>query len=81
VLLAIVVLLAGAYTALSFMAGGPKDAAYMLRYALPYMHTGKLKVGDNAPNVTLVALDGTTRFPLRDKLNGKPLVLVFGSFT
>jgi hypothetical protein len=81
VLVAVVVLLIGAYTALSFMAGSPKDAFYMLRFALPHMHAGKLKVGDDAPNVSLVALDGTTRFPLHDRLTGKPLVLVFGSFT
>ena len=63
------------------MAGSPKDAYYMVRYALPYMHTGKLKVGDEAPDARLVALDGTTRFHIRERTNGRPLVLVFGSFT
>jgi peroxiredoxin len=53
----------------------------MVRYALPHMHVGKLKVGDEAPDARLVALDGTTRFHIRERTNGKPLVLVFGSFT
>lgn len=74
-------LLVAAYAALSIMAGGPKDAIQMVRYALPYMHRGNLKVGDSAPDVQLVSLDGTTRFELREHLAGRPLVLVFGSFT
>jgi hypothetical protein len=80
-LISLVGLLVAGYVALSFMAGGPKDAFQMLRFALPYMHKGKLKVGENAPDVTLVALDGETRFQLREHLAGRPLVLVFGSFT
>lgn len=30
-----------AYVGLSILAGGPKDAIEMLRFALPYMHRGK----------------------------------------
>jgi len=70
-----------AFVLLSIMAGGPKDAIQMVRYALPYMHRGNLKVGDGAPDVRLVALDGQSRFQLREHLAGRPLVLVFGSFT
>jgi hypothetical protein len=80
-LISLALLLVAGYVGLSFMAGGPKDAFQMLRFALPYMHRGNLKVGDNAPDVTLVALDGDTRFQLRQHLAGRPLVLVFGSFT
>src|ERR1700740_1520462 len=69
------------FVALSVMAGGPKDALYMVRYALPHMHRGNLKVGDQAPDARLVALDGSTRFHIREKTVGRPLVLVFGSFT
>jgi hypothetical protein len=69
------------YVGLSIMAGGPKDAFEMVRFALPHMHLGKLKVGDSAPDVQLVALDGTTRFQIRERSKGRPLVLVFGSFT
>lgn len=69
------------YIGLSIMAGGPKDALYMVRYALPHMHRGNLKVGDSAPDARLVALNGTDRFHIRERTAGKPLVLVFGSFT
>lgn len=70
-----------AYIGLSIMAGGPRDAIEMLRFALPHMHRGKLKVGDSAPDAQLVALDGATRFHIRERNHGRPLVLVFGSFT
>jgi len=70
-----------AYVGLSILAVGPKDAIEMLRFALPYMHRGKLKVGESAPDARLVALDGATRFHIRERNNGRPLVLVFGSFT
>jgi hypothetical protein len=69
------------YVGLSIMAGGPKDAFEMVRFALPHMHLGKLKVGDSAPDARLVALDGATRFQIRERTQGRPLVLVFGSFT
>ena len=69
------------FIALSLMAGGPKDALQMARFALPHMHLGNLKVGGPAPDVRLVALDGTTRFHLRERVSGRPLVLIFGSFT
>jgi len=77
--LAILIVALGAL--LSLMAGSPKDAIGMVRYALPHMRWGKLQVGSDAPDATLVALDGQTRFHLRERTNGKPLVLVFGSFT
>ena len=77
----VVALLRIAYIALSFMAGGPKDALYMVRYALPHMHRGNLKPGDSAPDAKLFALDGTETFHIRERTGGKPLVLVFGSFT
>jgi len=64
---------------LSYMAGSPKDAIGMVRFALPQMHRGNLQVGSQAPDATLVALDGETRFHLRERATGKPLVLVFGS--
>jgi hypothetical protein len=70
-----------AFVGLSFMAGGPKDAIEMVRFALPHMHLGTLKAGDTAPDVPLVALDGKTRFHLHERTSGRPLVLIFGSFT
>jgi hypothetical protein len=70
-----------AFVALSVMAGGPKDALYMVRYALPHMHRGNLKVGDAAPDAKLFSLNGSDTFHVRDRTAGRPLVLVFGSFT
>jgi hypothetical protein len=75
------VLLLGVFVGLSLMAGSPRDAYGMVRYAFPHMHRGKLKVGDDAPDARLVALDGAARFHIRERTSGKPLVLVFGSFT
>ena len=80
-LISLAVLIVAIYVGLSIMAGGPKDALYMVRYALPHMHRGNLKVGDQAPDARLVALDGSTRFHIRERTAGRPLVLVFGSFT
>jgi hypothetical protein len=74
-------LLVLAFVLLSFMAGSPKDALAMVRFALPHMRIGNLKVGDTAPDARLVALDGQTRFALQERISGRPLVLVFGSFT
>lgn len=58
---------------------GPRNLLGMLRY--DQREEGTLRVGDTAPDVGLVALDGTTPVRLRDHVGGKPLVLVFGSFT
>jgi len=74
-------LLVIAFVALSVMAGGPKDALYMARYALPQMHRGNLKVGDSAPDARIYALDGAGTFHIRQRTGAKPLVVVFGSFT
>ena len=74
-------LLIAAFGVLSYMAGSPKDAYGMVRYALPHMHRGTLKVGSDAPDARLVALDGTNRFHIRERTGVRPLVLVFGSFT
>ena len=45
------------------------------------MHRGNLKVGDAAPDAKLIALNGLDTFHVRERGSGKPLVLVFGSFT
>ena len=70
-----------AFVALSVMAGGPKDALYMVRYALPHMHRGNLRVGDSAPDARIYALDGAETFHIRERTGAKPLVVIFGSFT
>lgn len=74
-------LLVAVFVGLSLMAGSPKDALYMARYALPYMRPGNLKVGDSAPDARLFALNGKDTFHVRERTGAKPLVLVFGSFT
>ena len=74
-------LLAIAFAGLSFMAGSPKDVYGMVRYALPHMHRGKLRVGEDAPDVRLLALDGSSHFHLRERTGTRPLVVIFGSYT
>ena len=58
---------------------GPRNVIGMLRY--DQRREGDLKVGDRAPDISLLALDGTTPVALKDSIGGKPLVLIFGSFT
>jgi len=80
-LIGLSILLLATVVGLSILAGSPKDAIGMVRYALPHMHRGTLQVGSDAPDATLVSLDGATRFHIRERTTGRPLVLVFGSFT
>ena len=61
--------------------GQPKDAYGMIRYALPYMHRGKLKPGDAAPDAPLLALSGKEQFRIHDRIGNRPLMVVFGSYT
>ena len=72
-------LLVLAVAGFTFMVGGPRNLIGMLRY--DQREEGTLKVGDRAPDVTLVALDGSTPVRLSSQLGGKPTVLIFGSFT
>jgi len=74
-------LLVVAFAGLSFMAGSPKDVYGMVRYAFPHMHRGKLHVGEDAPDVRLLALDGSSHFHLRERTGARPLILIFGSYT
>jgi hypothetical protein len=61
--------------------GSPRDAYGFLRYAVPGWHQGDLKVGDQAPDIELLALDGHSRLRLHDQLGARPLILIFGSYT
>lgn len=65
--------------AVTYMIGGPRNLIGMLRY--DQRQEGTLKVGDRAPDVGLIALDGTTPVKLSEQLGGRPTVLIFGSFT
>jgi hypothetical protein len=58
---------------------GPRNIIGMIRY--DQRQEGSLRVGDRAPDVELLALDGKTTTRLSQHLGGKPVVLVFGSFT
>jgi hypothetical protein len=78
VLLAVLVLVAGA-VAVVVAKMGPRNVIGMLRY--DQRQEGKLKVGDHAPDVSLVALDGKSPVRLGEAIGRRPLVLVFGSFT
>ena len=72
----LVVLAAGGFT---WMVGGPRNVIGMLRY--DQRQEGSLKVGDRAPDVAMLALDGKTPVRLSESFGGKPTVLIFGSFT
>jgi len=58
---------------------GPRNVIGMIRY--DKRQEGKLKVGDRAPDVTLVGLDGHSSVRIADRIGARPLVLVFGSYT
>jgi hypothetical protein len=79
ILLALGVLAVLAVAGLIYMIGGPRSLIGMLRY--DQRREGDLKVGDRAPDVSLVSLDGKTPVRLSSEIGGKPTVLVFGSFT
>ena len=72
----LVVIAAGAFVVARI---GPRNVIGMLRY--DQREDGDLRVGDRAPDVALLALDGTTRVHLRDRIGQKPLILLFGSYT
>ena len=75
---AVVVLVGGGYFTF-FVIGGPANLIGMLRYDT--RREGDLRVGTRAPDVDLLALDGKTAAPLLAQQHGRPLVVVFGSFT
>lgn len=58
---------------------GPRFLFGILRYDT--RHEGTLRISDRAPDVGLVALDGTSTVHLAERIGHRPLVLVFGSFT
>jgi len=79
ILIGLGVLAVVALCGFTYMIGGPRNLIGMLRY--DQRHEGSLKVGDRAPDVGLLDLDGTTPVRLSERLAGKPTVLIFGSFT
>lgn len=57
---------------------GPRDFFGMLRY--DQREEGDLAVGHSAPDVVVHALDGSQAH-LRERFGGRPVVLIFGSYT
>jgi hypothetical protein len=57
---------------------GPRNILGLIFY--DQRHEGTLRVGDMAPDVELATLDGGSAH-LAQYFGGRPLVLVFGSFT
>ncbi|MES1243062.1 MAG: hypothetical protein ABUT39_15720 [Acidobacteriota bacterium] len=57
---------------------GPRDFFGMLRY--DQREEGVLAVGHAAPDVAVRALDGR-EIQLRERFGGRPVVLIFGSYT
>ena len=77
-LLGVAALAAVAFAGYMMYRMGPRDFFGMLRY--DQREEGDLRVGDAAPDVTVRGLDGRpTR--LRERFGGRPVVLVFGSYT
>jgi hypothetical protein len=74
--IAVLVGIVGAFVAWRI---GPRNIIGMIRY--DQRKEGALKPGDAAPDVALVSLDGKTPVRVSEKVGGKPLVLVFGSYT
>lgn len=58
---------------------GPGNVWGMLRY--DQRQEGRIAVGDAAPDVELLSVDGARREKLSAHIGDKPLVLIFGSFT
>jgi hypothetical protein len=78
-ILLIAVLLLAAAAGVIVWKIGPRNVIGMLRY--DQRKEGSLKVGDRAPDVSLVSLDGRTPVRLSEHVGVKPLILVFGSYT
>jgi len=80
VVLVLAVLLVAAVALAAWKMGGPRNVIGFLRYGTQRTE-GTLKVGDRAPDVALVALDGKSDVRIAAGAAGRPLILVFGSYT
>ena len=74
---AAILVVAAAAAGVAFV--GPRNVIGMIRY--DKRQEGALRVGDRAPDVTLVALDGKSPVRVSEHIGARPLVLVFGSYT
>lgn len=78
ILIVLVVLAVAVGATVVFMIG-PRNIIGMLRY--DQRREGPLKVGEKAPDIAMVALDGVSPVHLKDHMGEKPLVIIFGSYT
>jgi hypothetical protein len=76
VVVGVLVVIAG----IAFFYIGPRNVIGVMTYGRQ-ARDGDIQVGDSAPDVTLVSLDGAEKRPLADWIGKRPVVLVFGSFT
>jgi hypothetical protein len=79
ILLGVLLLIVAGVGYFTYWIGGPSMVIGMLRY--DQREEGKLQVGDPAPDVRLVSLDGKNEVKLSKFYGSQPLVLIFGSFT
>ena len=72
----VLVVAAGGYVVAQI---GPRNIIGILRY--DKRRDGDWNVGQRAPDVALAELEGDGKRHLLAKLAGRPLILIFGSFT
>ena len=58
----------------------PNDARVAV-WVIPNIEHFHIEIGNAAPDIELIALDGQSRFAIRDRIGQRPLVLIFGSYT
>ncbi len=71
------VLVSGLGAAIAWI--GPRNLLGLWRYDI--RREGSYRVGDPAPDVPLVEPLGEQTVSLKERHRGRPLVLIFGSFT
>lgn len=81
-LIGLSILIASAPGLLAYSMGRPGGVRALLRGALTQSQARRgPSVGEEAPDIELISLDGKSTFSLREKIGQKPLVLIFGSYT
>ena len=78
ILIAVVLLIVGVAAFFAWKIG-PRNIIGMMLY--DQRREGALQVGDRAPDVMLAKAGGAGDSQLSEWIGGRPLVLIFGSFT
>ena len=79
IIIAAVAVILGGLITVPLVLIGPRNVWGMLRY--DQRHEGALKVGDIAPGGDLIDLQSGQTVRLEQAMDGRPLVLIFGSYT